>query len=269
MGGSIGKSLTHTLSHRNYKKFREILYCVKEPHHGVKRWMLESQLSPHSIDSEVLNPMEYVAKGHVDDRSVIEVIMDHAVRSGAVECYVNSKSPNSIAEHLISPAIRREIAPVIKAVLTVKMKTPMLLTAHVPTKMSGTLVHSTLIHLAAEQGAVKSLKILIDAAKSSNIFDYVMARLDGAGQTALQVASQKTAVLLLPHEAIIVKQHSVGDMTSNTALKAVRRSIVDADEEIFLDFDDPPQPETESEPKQATTSAWSSPKKRTAPDNTL
>ena len=200
MGLSSTKPLTEALTKRDYRKLK--ILVGNSPPERLRRWFKDAALRPHMVDSEVLTPVEYCAKGHVEDQGTVRELMEAYVECGAARELFATMSPNEVMLRVLCPAVRRDSVHVVRAVLSVTEKVGLILTAQVTTRAGGAAVQSTIVHLAAEQHAVRCLPVLLERAQASSLLAFLLQRRDGLQHTPADVAAADAADTLSHYDSM-------------------------------------------------------------------
>eukprot|EP01063_Lacrimia_lanifica_P018738 TRINITY_DN25651_c0_g1_i1.p1 TRINITY_DN25651_c0_g1~~TRINITY_DN25651_c0_g1_i1.p1 ORF type:complete len:252 (+),score=83.18 TRINITY_DN25651_c0_g1_i1:102-857(+) len=196
MGGSVSKELDDLVRRREYRKLR-IALDKKGRDAAVRKWFLHGRLRAYAVGDATFTPLEYIARGLVDEMGTVRMLMEKAADVGVPQALTDECTPTFILEAVVSPAVRRDLLPVIDMVFTAENpQLVKLLTAPVCTRDRGTLIQSTLLHVAAEQHATKCLPRLLALADQTDLLPFLMSRRDGRRMTAGDVAHKDTTAII-------------------------------------------------------------------------
>ena len=221
MGLSATKPLDEALRQRDFRRLGNLI--AKTSDANLRKWFEHGEQKPHVLDSAVLTPMEYCARGYVDDTSAVTTIVTAFEACGAARSLFEAHSITFIVNNIVCPAVRRDILPVVKAVLSVRDKVPLVLTAQVSTRHKGENVLSTVVHLAAEQHAVKCLPFLLEKAQLSSLLSFMLQRENGLRQLPIDVANQDTSDTISHFDSLSFQE----DLEDGLPLNSFQLSISD------------------------------------------
>eukprot|EP00998_Keelungia_sp_KM082_P008312 NODE_449_length_1926_cov_77.027793_g442_i0.p1 GENE.NODE_449_length_1926_cov_77.027793_g442_i0~~NODE_449_length_1926_cov_77.027793_g442_i0.p1 ORF type:complete len:574 (+),score=64.88 NODE_449_length_1926_cov_77.027793_g442_i0:112-1833(+) len=197
MGASAAKELNVLLVNAEYDKFWSKLSSLSK--RRQKQYLSKCCVESGYKTKCFMTPLQFIAAGRVDDKSALQGLVDLACELGVVTNFFASQPLPFVSKTILCPAIRRNNYPLAKAFLDEAHSRHVcseLLLLPVETSVAGELSQTTLLHLGAEAGAVRCIRLLLDVSEQCGCRETLLASINGDNKTPLDVATNEAYSLL-------------------------------------------------------------------------